>query len=458
MLTRRQLIASGAGLLLAGAGTRTAAQTPAPPSVSSARYISMNADTGAIFAEKGAHDQVAIASLTKVFTAMQALQMAPLSTRITTTSDDYQPAEATVMGFGAGETFTLEELIYGMMLPSGNDAAYAIARSLGHQEGDTAAEAVQRFMDLVNQRVAAMGLTNTHLLNPDGWGVPGHYSSAADVAAFMSYASSNDFLLQVMGTYRYTTSAGYVLINTNRALTTAPSVIGGKTGYDGDSGWCLVQLAQRQNTRIVAVNLDGVAPDVWYNDNLLLLDYGFDRQSALGGQPFDGETMSWADPSLALFTQAGPGEVSIAGETDDDEVIITREETDPVPMRVTREPEPTQPETVAFDGRNGDGLVAGIGATVLAGAMAVSRWKDLGGDGSGEAVRASLDSVGRSLKRALPPLPSISRGQRADSDPDDYDDDPDVLEDDADFLMEVDATEPDDEPMPEHSNEDETYR
>ena len=93
----------------------------------------MNADTGAIFAEQGAHDQVAIASLTKVFTAMQALQMAPLSTRITTTSDDYQPAEATVMGFGAGETFTLEELIYGMMLPSGNDAAYAIARSLGHQ-------------------------------------------------------------------------------------------------------------------------------------------------------------------------------------------------------------------------------------------------------------------------------------------------------------------------------------
>lgn len=414
MLTRRKLISAGTGLLLAGATARAQSQEATPPQVSSTRFVSMNADTGAIFAEQGAHDQVAIASLTKVFTAMEAIQRAPLDTNITTTADDFQPSNATVMGFGAGETFTLEELIYGMMLPSGNDAAYAIARSLGYREGDTAQEAVQRFMDLVNQRVLAMGLQNTHLLNPDGWGVPGHYSSAADVAAFMTYATSSDFLTEVMGTYRYTTRSGYVLVNTNRTLTTAPSVIAGKTGYDGDAGWCLVQMAERQDTRIVAVTLDGVAPDVWYNDNLLLLDYGFDRQTALGAQPFEGETMRWADPAPALFAQAGSAEVSITGQTDTRELVVEREESQPVQIAMTQ---PSQPQSIALDARKGDARLAGLGATILAGAIATSRWSDFGGDRTKETLRPSLNAVGQSVKRMLPPLPQIpSRRVEADKD------------------------------------------
>lgn len=418
MLNRRQLITSGTSLLLAGAISPVVAQTDLQ--VNSTRYISINADTGAVFAQRDAHDQVAIASLTKVFTAMEAIQNAPLDRLITTTADDLQPAEATVMGFGVGETFTLEELIYGMMLPSGNDAAHAIARSLGNQEGDTAEEAVQRFMDMVNQRVLAMGLQNTHLLNPDGWGVPGHYSSAADVAAYMAYASTSDFLVRVMGTYRYTTSTGYVLINTNRTLTTAPSVIAGKTGYDDDSGWCLVQLAQRENTRVIAVNLDGIAPGDWYNDNLLLLDYGFSQQTALGTSTFEGETVTWSDPAPALFSQAGSGEVTISGETESDDVVITREETTPPPVRVE-----TAPPSAAFDGRKSDGVLAGIGATVLAGAMAASRWVDFGGDRSSTTLGPSARAATNALKRLVPPLPSLSMAVRSDSDQSDTDIDDD---------------------------------
>lgn len=402
MLNRRQFIASGTGLLLAGGYSRALAQATPDPQINSARYIVTNADTGAIFAQRGAHDQVAIASLTKVFTAMEAIQLAPLDTQIVTTADDYQPAEATVMGFGAGETFSLEELIYGMLLPSGNDAAHTIARSLGYREGDTAEEAVQRFMDLVNQRVLAMGLQNTHLLNPDGWGVPGHYSSAADVAAFMAYASTSEFLMRVMGTQRYTTRTGYVLTNTNRTLTTAPSVIGGKTGYDDDAGWCLVQIAQRDNTRIIAVNLDGIAPGDWYNDNILLLDHGFSQQTALGSNSFEGEFVSWSDPTPILFAQAGPAEVSLAGETDDQEIVVRREETSPPPIRVIQEPEP-----IAFYGRKGDGVLAGIGATVLAGAMSAIRWADFGGDRSRETIVPSLQAAGTSLGKNIPPLPSL---------------------------------------------------
>lgn len=437
MFNRRQLIASGSGLLLAGSVASAHAQVLAPPDVSSTRFVSMNADTGALFAQQGAHDQVAIASLTKVFTAMEAMQLASLDTRITTTSDDYQPAEATVMGFGAGESFTLEELIYGMLLPSGNDAAHAIARSLGYQEGDTAEEAVNRFMDLVNQRVLAMGLTNTNLINPHGWGVPNHYSSAADVAAFMAYASENEFLVQVMGTQRYTTSTGYVLTNSNRALATAPSVIAGKTGYDWDSGWCLVQLAQRQSTRIIAVTLDGIAPDIWYNDNLVLLDYGFDRQTALGTDPFEGDIMAWSDPAPLLFAQAGTGEVAIAGETKEKEIVVTREETIPQQPIVIAAPEP-EVEPIAFDGHASSARWSGITGAILAGTMAVSRWIDFGGDHTQETISPSVRAAGSSIKGILPTLPTLNFSRSSEEIDEEGNDDEEF--DDSEPLPELDST------------------
>lgn len=284
--------------------------------INSERYVVIDAETGHVFAQRGAHDQVAIASLTKVFTAVQALNMAPLDTPITTKDFDLAHPEATAMGFGPGETYTLEDMLYGMMLPSGNDAAYAVARTLGYREGDTDEEAVQHFMDLVNQRVEHMGLENTFLLNPDGWGVPGHYSSAADVAAFMQYAMEYPFLVQVMGTMTYTTSNGLLtLANSNKMLNTYAPLIGGKTGYDWDSGWCLVNLAEDGDGRMIAVTLDGVAPDDWYDDNAVLLRYGFEQRRALAnsGQAFAGETLAWEYPDAAELASVGTARGTVGG-------------------------------------------------------------------------------------------------------------------------------------------------
>lgn len=413
MLTRRQLIATGAGTLLAGTAVRGGAQEASELQINSARYICTNADTGAIFAQRGADDQVAIASLTKVFTAMEAVSTASLDTLITTTEDDMQSADATTMGFGPGETFTLEELIFGMLLPSGNDAAYAIARGLGGQEGDTAEEAVQRFVDAMNQRIGLMGLKNTHLMNPDGWGVDGHYSSAADVAAFMAYASTNQFVLDVMGTARYTTSSGYNLTNSNKVLTSSPSVLGGKTGYDWDSGWCLVQIAERQTTRIIAVTLDGIAPDDWYNDNLVLLDYGFTQQKALGANEYDGEFVSWSDPAPAMFAESGEAGAQISGETGGEIVVSTGEaEIANVPSRIT--PESARP--VAATEGNSDisrgAILGGIGATALAAGMAISRWTDFGGNQTAATLGPSIVAARNSLRRGVPVLSRISRPAR----------------------------------------------
>jgi D-alanyl-D-alanine carboxypeptidase (penicillin-binding protein 5/6) len=285
--------------------------------ITSTHYIVIDAETGDVYAQRDAHDEVAIASLTKVFTAVQAVSMAPLDTPITTDESDVRGAEATTLGFGPGETYTLEDMIYGMLLPSGNDAAHAIARTLGGQPGDTPDEAVERFMDLVNQRVADMGLKDTHLITPDGWGVPGHHSSAWDVAAFMKYAMEYPFLVDVMGTRSYTTSNGYLTVtNTNKMMNTYAALLAGKTGYDDDAGWCLVNVAEASDgTQMIAVTLDGVAPDDWYDDNEVLLEYGFNRHSEMSAtnERFDGDVVAYTNPAAAELARAGEATGSIKG-------------------------------------------------------------------------------------------------------------------------------------------------
>ena len=277
--------------------------------VNSKRYIVIDAETGQVFAQKGARDRVAIASLTKVFTAILALESAPLNTEITTRESDVFGSSSTTMGFGPGETFTLEDLLYGMMLPSGNDAAHAIARHLGQQPGDTDHEAVTRFMERLNQRIQDMGLRDTRLVNPHGWGVPGHFSSAWDVAAFMMFALQYPTFVETMGSVNYTTANGaYYLSNTNKLLRNYDGLIGGKTGYDDDSGWCLVEVARRGGSTMISVTLDGIAPDDWYDDNRVLLNYAFEQKAAAEGrQTASGDRVSFLDPDAAVISRGSDG-------------------------------------------------------------------------------------------------------------------------------------------------------
>lgn len=363
--------------------------------INSTRYIVINADTGEVYAQRDANDQVAIASLTKVFTAVQAVNMASLDTRITTKESDLQPAEATTMGFGPGETYTLRDLIYGMMLPSGNDAAYAIARHLGYQDGDTDEQAVQRFMDLLNQRIENMGLENTHLENPDGWGVPGHYSTAADVAAFMQYASEYPFIVEVMGTSSYTTSNGAITVtNTNKILNSYAPLVAGKTGYDWDSGWCLVTLAETGDARMIAVTLDGVAPDDWYDDNMVLLEHGFDtsRDIRAGRESFDGDIVTWSYPDAAELAASSERRTSVVGE---------RASTD-LPQAANGDDGADTTgqagEGIPFEPASAGPILAGIAALGLIGLRAASHWRHTGGTGDLSGIRRLLP-LGRSAPK-----------------------------------------------------------
>jgi D-alanyl-D-alanine carboxypeptidase len=286
-------------------GTLVSAQNSDELDLSSKRFIVIDANTGEIIAEQNADERVAIASLTKVFTAIEALERGDLDQLITTKSTDLYDASSSLMGFGPTETFTLEDLLYGMMLPSGNDAAHAIARALGETPGATDDEAYENFVQMMNERAQNMGLADTHFMNPHGWGVEGHYSTARDVATFMMYALQYPTFQEIIGTSTYTTSNGqYTLLNNNRLLNIGYSgLVGGKTGFDNDSGWCLIEVASRGETTLISVTLDGEAPDTWYQDNVELLDTGFSvkRQQATGDLPVQGDLLSYRDPDAALI-------------------------------------------------------------------------------------------------------------------------------------------------------------
>lgn len=293
------LLAALLGVFLA---STTAAQTE-DLGISSRRYIVIDANTGEVIAEQNADERVAIASLTKVFTTIEALERGDLDQIITTHAGDVYASTSTTMGFGEGESFTLRDLLYGMMLPSGNDAAHAIARALGAREGLSDDEAYENFVRMMNERAANMGLTNTQFKNPHGWGVEGHYSTARDVATFVMYALTFPEFEKIVGTSSYTTSNGnYTVINTNRLLTEHlySGLVGGKTGYDEDAGYCLIEIARRGDTTLITVTLDGAAPDIWYMDNEVLLDYGFadreQRKNASEGPIAD--TLSYVNPDL----------------------------------------------------------------------------------------------------------------------------------------------------------------
>lgn len=281
-----------------------AAQVTELDGISSKRYIVIDADTGEVFVEHNADQEVAMASLTKIFTTIEALERGSLTEHITTNASDLFDASSTTMGFGPGETFTLQDLLYGMMLPSGNDAAHAIARSLGYQEGDTDQQAVQNFLDDMNQRIQDMGLTHTHLMNPHGWGVDGHYSTARDLATFTMYALQYPVFRQLIGASDYVTSDGYYYVtNTNKLLNNYSGLIGGKTGYDDDAGYCLIEVATRDGSTMISVTLDGEAPDTWYQDNATLLDYAFAAKAerVAAGKLITGDIVTYRDPDAALI-------------------------------------------------------------------------------------------------------------------------------------------------------------
>ncbi|MDE7011586.1 MAG: D-alanyl-D-alanine carboxypeptidase [Oscillospiraceae bacterium] len=241
-----------AGVLTGGAGA---------VSTSAASAVLLEGESGRVLYAQNADEERLIASITKIMTAVVALEHGDVNKRYTVTAEDM--AEGSSMYLKPGDQLTLEELLYGLMLVSGNDAALAAAHCVS---GDTAS-----FVELMNETAARLGMTHSHFANPNGLDAQDHYSSAGDMAKLTAYALKNEAFRRIVSTVSVTIGERY-LANHNKLLQRYDGCLGVKTGYTKAAGRTLVTAAERDGMTLVCVTLcDG---DDW-NDHISLLDYGF---------------------------------------------------------------------------------------------------------------------------------------------------------------------------------------
>lgn len=232
------------------------------PSVSAKAAIVYDGTYGRVLYEKNANARMLIASTTKIMTALVALEQCNLNDTVKVTAE-MANVEGSSMYLQAGETYTLRELLYGLMLASGNDAATAIAL---HTAGS-----IQGFAERMNQKARELGLENTHFENPHGLDGAAHYSTALDMARLMDYAMSRSDFAEIAGS-RNITIKGLTYVNHNKLLWQCEGVIGGKTGYTMAAGRTLVTCCEREGRRLICVTLS--ASDDW-NDHRTLYDWAY---------------------------------------------------------------------------------------------------------------------------------------------------------------------------------------
>lgn len=234
----------------------------------------IEAESGRVLYSKNAEARMPMASTTKIMTALVAIEHGPTLDTVVKIPRSAVGVEGSSIYLAEGELITFEVLLYALLLSSANDAAVAISYAVcGSLEG---------FVALMNQKAAALGLSNTHFENPHGLDGEGHYTSASDLASLLAYATKNDTFLKVSGTEKLVVPKGddgtRVLINHNRLLRTYDGVISGKTGFTKRSGRCLATCAERDGLRLIAVTLN--APNDW-NDHTALFDFGFENYQKL---------------------------------------------------------------------------------------------------------------------------------------------------------------------------------
>lgn len=234
---------------------------PRIPSAESA--VVVDGDSGAILYGKNAHVRHAPASLTKIMTALVALERGKPQDRIKIDVDIAGMWESTLMGLELGDELSLETLLYGLMLPSGNDAAIQIARHIGGSE--------ERFAELMNERARAIGLQNSQFRNPHGLDQEGHYSTPYDLAA-MARRGMEDGLFYNLSATKVWEGEGYILKNLNGLLGQYPGADGVKVGFTDNAGKCLVASATRNGHRVFVTVIRSYDPS---GDSRMLLDYAF---------------------------------------------------------------------------------------------------------------------------------------------------------------------------------------
>jgi D-alanyl-D-alanine carboxypeptidase (penicillin-binding protein 5/6) len=266
---RRLVLAAACAAAILPAGSAVAAT---PPPVPDARaWLVVDSRDGTRLAARNEAERLPIASTTKLMTAYLALRDLPLRRRLEAPVYRPIPGES-LMGLEPGERDTVHDLLYGMLLPSGNDAAVTLA--------DGVAGSVPRFVAMMNATARRLGLTETHYATPVGLDSPGNYSTAHDLVKLTEILRRNPLFRKIVDTERKTVRSGAEvrhLVNTNELLATVPYVTGVKTGTTLDAQHVLVSSASRHGVKLVAALLGAPSDDTRDEGSRALLDYGFSR-------------------------------------------------------------------------------------------------------------------------------------------------------------------------------------
>ena len=262
----------------------------ATPAILSESAILIDAGSGTILAQKNADKKMYPASLTKIMTAILAIELGELTDVITVDDDTPFEIDGSHIALEPGEILTLKELLYALMLPSANDAASAIAKHYGGS--------LENFVKMMNEKAKELGAYSTNFINPHGLHDTNHYSTAADLALITKYAMENDTFRRIVSTTkyeiqttnkkdepRYFTSLNKLIYNTsyNQIYVDGAYISpyyeyanGAKTGYTPQAGNCLAATAKKDGTELIAVTMKGISLEM-YQDAHNLFNYGFEE-------------------------------------------------------------------------------------------------------------------------------------------------------------------------------------
>lgn len=246
------------------------------PEISGEAAVLLDSKNGQVLFEKNPHQRIYPASTTKILTAILALENGKLDDMVTIPKEACN-IEGSAIGLQEGEKISLGDLLYSLLLISGNDAAVAIAQHVGGS--------VEGFVQLMNKKAAELGAVESHFNNPNGLPDPDHYSTAYDMALIARYAMQNPEFREIVSTetktiHRDDPKAQIFLENHNRLLWRYEGAIGVKTGYTTQAGQCLISAVNRQGRELIAVVMKSEGSNIW-PDSTKLLDYGFSEYNSV---------------------------------------------------------------------------------------------------------------------------------------------------------------------------------
>jgi len=243
-----------------------------PPPITALSAAVVDDACGDLLFGKDAHRRTPPASITKVVTAIVAVETTDPDEIVTVNIDNFFAGDSTVMGLETGMRLSMRDLLYGLLLPSGNDAAVAIARRVAGN--------VPAFVGRMNAKVRELGLQDTHFTNPHGLDAAGHYSSAYDMAMLGRYAYKDPLIAEIVGTQQYQPNwDGPELWSGNLLLWLYPGADGIKTGWTEKAGQTMIATGQRDGHRLFVAVMGSLDR---YTDVMRLLDWGFEN---VAGRP-----------------------------------------------------------------------------------------------------------------------------------------------------------------------------